>query len=182
MRKIRIVCAAAISAIAVTGWMAARWNAPPAGAIAQLDLLVRDPLLEQALARSNQANAQVTLAWVHKQDAAWRAGNSALAKTIAASQASRRIAALTRADADQIMLFDRRGLMVGALRLTHDYDQSDEAKWQGTIGSGNLHMLDEGSGPIGSDGAMARQLSRAVVDAATGAILGGVTVVWREDS
>ncbi len=75
----------------------------------------------------------------------------------------------------QIMVMDARGALVAADRPTHDYDQSDEPKWQRTVGAGQKSAVFEGtekarSGPVD-------QMSQ-VITGRDGQIIGAVTLRW----
>jgi sterol desaturase/sphingolipid hydroxylase (fatty acid hydroxylase superfamily) len=74
----------------------------------------------------------------------------------------------------QIMIMDRYGALVAADHITHDYDQSDEPKWQQTVGAQRTGPVHEGSTnlPDGTND----QVSQAVVDA-QGQIIGAITLV-----
>ena len=75
---------------------------------------------------------------------------------------------------EQIMVTGANGALVAADHVTHDYDQSDEPKWQQTVGKGNRAMVLEGRAQA-SRGIRSQQ-SLAVVDG--GRIIGAVTLLW----
>jgi sterol desaturase/sphingolipid hydroxylase (fatty acid hydroxylase superfamily) len=62
----------------------------------------------------------------------------------------------------QIMIMDRYGALVAADHITHDYDQSDEPKWQQTVGAQRIRPVHEGS--TNMKGGISDQVSQAVVD------------------
>jgi hypothetical protein len=81
-----------------------------------------------------------------------------------------------RPELEQVMVMDRRGLLIAATHATHDYDQSDEPKVQRTIEAGNSLPLDEGAGFDPEVKAHIAQASQAVRDPQSGALIGVVTV------
>jgi hypothetical protein len=76
----------------------------------------------------------------------------------------------------QVMIMDSQGALVAADHVTHDFDQSDEPKWQKTAGSKVRETVFESS-EQGPDGPI-DQLSRAITRP-DGAIIGAVTIQYR---
>jgi hypothetical protein len=71
---------------------------------------------------------------------------------------------------------DAKGLNVGQSDLTSDYWQGDEAKWKKTYLVGPKAMHVGGVKTDQSTQTLQSQLSMAVVDPASGKVIGAVTV------
>ena len=76
---------------------------------------------------------------------------------------------------EQIMVIDASGALLAADHPTHDFDQSDEAKWQKTVAAQTTAPLFEGSdkGPRG----ITDQISQSV-RGPDGKIIGAITLRW----
>jgi hypothetical protein len=142
-----------------------------------------DPLIVDAINAQNAANAGLTDADIAALDEAWSAeadiGGGALFETMLANAVSQALIA-HETDAGgmivQIWIMDNRGLNVGQSALTGDLNQGDEAKWMETyaVGAGAIHVSDvEFDQEVQ---AYVVQSSMTVVDPATGAPIGAVTV------
>jgi hypothetical protein len=81
----------------------------------------------------------------------------------------------SRGHIDQIMVIDARGALIGADHPTHDFDQSDEAKWQSTVGSHTTKPQVEGidDAPRGKIDQIAQSITSA-----DGTIIGAVLLRW----
>jgi hypothetical protein len=75
----------------------------------------------------------------------------------------------------QIMVMDKVGALVAADHITHDYDQSDEPKWQKTVGAQQLNGVHEGA--MSLENGIADQVSQAVIDPQQ-QIIGAITLVY----
>lgn len=102
-----------------------------------------DPVILAVLRRASAENDGLTAATIAGQDEAWRRqakrGRGPLLDAVIASPASRQLLLLRLPRASLIadlMLMDDRGLLVGATRLSSDYDQSDETKFERTFPDG----------------------------------------------
>ncbi len=113
---------------------------------------------------------------VWKQDRLQPPTGSLVQKLIA-SPLSQTLATL-RANSDgqilQLMVMDARGALVAADHITHDYDQSDEPKWQLTVGKSNTAPVVEMREP--QRAATLYQISKSVSNG--GEIIGALTLVW----
>jgi hypothetical protein len=146
-----------------------------------------------AFARQIASRADVTTA-ISQQNAAptvdiamldtiWRRDRlqpptGSLVQKLIASSLSQTLAKLRQASAGQIiqlMVMDKRGALVAADHITHDYDQSDEPKWQLTVGKANIVPILEWRQRQAN--AELYQISQSVVDA-RGQIIGAITLVW----
>jgi hypothetical protein len=118
-----------------------------------------------------------------KIEAAWRAEaalggkgpvTTALMNT-ALSQTLKRDIARSNGQIEQIMVIDATGALIAADHPTHDFDQSDEAKWQKTVSAQTMTPLFEGSdkGPRG----ITDQISQSV-RGPDGKIVGAITLRW----
>jgi hypothetical protein len=74
----------------------------------------------------------------------------------------------------QIMVMDQMGALVAADHITHDYDQSDEPKWQKTVGARHKEAVYEGS--MAQQNGIADQISQAVLGPQQ-QIIGAITLV-----
>jgi hypothetical protein len=75
----------------------------------------------------------------------------------------------------QVMVMDSAGCLVAADHQTHDYDQSDEPKWQNSVGANSIIPQIEES--IKGTRGTTDQISQSVRDAGN-KIIGAVTVRW----
>lgn len=172
----------ALAAMAILGALGGSvwWRAqPPAAAYEQLAKLTTRADVLAAVANAN-AEPDVDL---QERDAQWRKeaaadNEGALISQVMASALSRQLA-LDRLESDgqidQIMVMDARGGLVAADAPTHDYDQSDEPKWQRTVGAQVSTPVFEGS-DMEKRGKV-DQMSQAVV-APDGRIIGAVLLRW----
>jgi hypothetical protein len=74
----------------------------------------------------------------------------------------------------KIMVIDQIGALVAADQVTHDYDQSDEDKWQKTVGAQRKKAIYEGQ--ITHQNGIADQISQAVLGPQQ-QIIGAITLV-----
>lgn len=169
----------AVAALLVSVTM--RPPADPAGDAARtlLARLAGDPALVQTLAEACAQEAPAPDA-VAAEDAAWVEAYprpTALGRALMAAPLSVRVLELVRdaPSTDQVMVTDCQGRLAGMLRLTHDYDQSDEPKFRDTVGAGREDVLDEGWTLDRAD-RPARQLSQ-MVRGPDGQPAGVVTVI-----
>lgn len=156
------------------------WRAqPPPAAYVNLAKLAARPDIVAAISNANTGPAFD----LHARDVQWRkqvAGGlqGPLIRDVMASALSRQLV-LDRLESDgqidQIMVMDARGALVAADAPTHDYDQSDEPKWQRTVGAQIKEPVYEGSDSetLGK----VDQMSQAVVSP-EGRIIGAVLLRW----
>ncbi len=138
----------AVAALVASVTMRTPEDATGEAARALLARLAGDPALAAALAEACAEEAPAPDA-VAAEDAAWVEAYprpTALGRDLMAAPLSVRVLELVRKppSADQVMVTDCRGRLAGMLRLTHDYDQSDEPKFRDTVGAGREGVLDEG--------------------------------------
>jgi sterol desaturase/sphingolipid hydroxylase (fatty acid hydroxylase superfamily) len=171
-KRIAGLSAALVLAVAANSWIG-RGPAPSQSSLNALQqIAIRGDVRSAALAANNSpapplaVNNQQWLAEVE-------AGNTGpLIHAVMNNRLSRRLAAEAKASQgriEQVMIMDRRGALIAADHPTHDYDQSDEPKWQATAGAGSLKPLYEGR-----DNGV-EQLSQAITDS-HGQIIGAVTI------
>jgi hypothetical protein len=177
-RRIAILLLVITLLVGVNG--VAWWRAqPPQAAYDTLtDLIAREDVLS-AIANANAAPARD----LATTDIQWRreaaaANQGPLINETMATALSRQLA-LDRVQSDghiiQIMVMDARGGLVAADKPTHDYDQSDEPKWQRTAGAKIMTPVFEGSEK--TQHGTIDQISRAVAEP-NHHIVGAVTLRW----
>lgn len=156
------------------------WKAQPdQAAYGKLSELTKRDDVRAAVARSNA----LTTTNLRLLDTQWRreaaAGNAGpLIDATMATPLSRQLfgeALGSGGHIVQIMVMDARGALVAADKPTHDYDQSDEPKWQRTVGAGETNAVFEGTEKART-GAV-DQMSQ-VITARDGKIIGAVTLRW----
>lgn len=142
-----------------------------------------DAVVVETLKAQNAGHAALTQADIDRLDKAWRAETKAADKPmingLLGNPLSKYLAGRARASkglVTELFVMDERGLNAGQSDLTSDYWQGDEAKWQKTyaLGPGAVFIdkvdLDE------STQRFQVQVSATVVDPASGAAIGAVTV------
>lgn len=175
-----------ITALLLLGAPAALANdyTPKLQALAQGEIkaIVSDPVLIAAIIAQNSQTASKSQAEIDALDKSWRAEVGAAAHPmIDAVLGNPAAAVLKSAQAasggryTEIFVMDQVGLNVASSAETSDYWQGDEAKWQETFAKGAdaIHVseveLDESSQTYQA------QVSVAVADPATGAVIGAAT-------
>ena len=73
---------------------------------------------------------------------------------------------------EQIMVMDARGALIAADHPTHDFDQSDEPKWQKTVSAGETEPVWDGN-----DRGVIDQIAQSIT-APNGKIIGAVLLRW----
>ena len=144
---------------------------------------IDNPIVLTALREQNARNAALSDSQIIAMDQQWRAETGAerrpLIDRVLANELSRFLAqtkAETRGIVTEVFVMDNRGLNVGQSDVTSDYWQGDEAKWQQTflVGPGAVMIddveLDESTQTFQS------QLNMSITDAATGEVIGAITV------
>lgn len=91
------------------------------------------------------------------------------------SQSLKRDVARSNGQIEQIMVIDASGALIAADHPTHDFDQSDEAKWQNTVAARTTTPLFEGSDE--SPRGITDQISQSV-RGPDGKIIGSITLRW----
>lgn len=144
---------------------------------------IKNPILIEAVKAQNTKNASVSQSEIDTLDKTWRAevksGGGSMTKLVldnALSSFLKKVKTDSQGLYTEIFVMDNKGLNVGQSDMTSDYWQGDEAKWQKTykVGPQAMHVgkvkTDESTQTLQS------QLSMAVVDPATGKVIGAVTV------
>lgn len=177
--------ACALSAVAIAG---------PAQAINEFDGALRslatgelagwmtEPSVVAAILAQNAAHEGLSQQEIEALDGAWRAEVGAAATPMIDGVLGRPESAWLRSQEEatgglvtEVFVMDSRGLNVAQSDITSDFWQGDEAKWQETylLGAGAIHIseveLDESTQTYQS------QVSMAVTDPASGAVIGAVT-------
>jgi hypothetical protein len=150
---------------------------------AQIMPWAQDAVLIQAIQAQNVKHAGLDAAAIEALDQAWRAevGTAATPHVDAvlanaAADFLRTQVAATGGAITEVFVMDNLGLNVAASDVTSDYWQGDEAKFQETFGKGigAIHIseveFDESSQSYQA------QISFTIVDPATGAAIGAMTV------
>ena len=150
---------------------------------AEIANLAMEPLLVDAIAAQNASTSAFSLSDIEALDQAWRAEvGTASTPTItpvmenAAAELLRDRVAQYSGRITEIFVMDAQGLNVAASDVTSDYWQGDEAKHSKTYGAGagSLHISD-----VEFDESTQRyqgQISFPVIDPASGAPIGAITV------
>jgi hypothetical protein len=152
-------------------WFFAYQTRPPAAALDQLAALTRRAEIVEAL----NAAPTITSSLRKQRDATWAVNQSTLLQQPLSRQLARERAA-SHGHIRQIMVMDAGGALIAADAHTHDYDQSDESKWQRTVGAQTIAPVIEGRSR--EAGGIVWQMSQSV-RAPDGHIIGAVTLRWR---
>ena len=142
-----------------------------------------DPFFIAAISAQNTETAGIGQARIDELDALWRGqvGNdeAELIKAVMANDAAVHLRKMVESAGGAIteaFIMDQHGLNVAASHVTSDYWQGDEAKYQETylIGPDAVHFsdieLDQSTQTVQG------QVSMTIVDPATGAPIGAITV------
>jgi hypothetical protein len=142
-----------------------------------------DPVLVEAIRAQNARNAALTQAEIDALDQTWRSEVEAASAPTIATVIENAAAAFLRtrmAEAGGVIteafVMDAHGLNVAASNVTSDYWQGDEPKFTETFpkGPGAIHLSEVEFDD--SSQSYQGQLSVPVVDAATGEVVGALTV------
>ena len=142
-----------------------------------------DSRVAEAVNAQNDRHAYLSQAKIDEMDKQWRAetdtGGGKLVNSLLGNELSGYLVTIQDSSEGlfaEIFVMDDKGLNVGQSGLTSDYWQGDEAKWQKTYGKGADAMLIDDVEFDESTQTFQSQLSLPVVDPATGAVIGAVTV------
>jgi len=146
-------------------------------------VIINDPDIMNAINDQNIKSSPLTDADILALDGQWRSQigeadtpliseklNSALSKKLIQIQEQ------SEGKITEIFIMDNKGLNVAQSAITSDYWQGDEAKWQKTflVGPNAYHISeveeDESTQMFQS------QVSHAIVDPATGKVIGAITI------
>lgn len=142
-----------------------------------------DPAIINAIKAQNTTSTALTQAEIDALDKQWRSEVSSTDKAMINKVLNNALSGylqgkLTASNGlyTEIFVMDNRGLNVGQSNITSDYWQGDEAKWQDTFmqGANSIHISeveeDESTQTYQS------QLSLPVVDPASQAVIGAITI------
>lgn len=149
----------------------------------QIKPWLSDPAVVDAVKAQNAKTSALGEAEIDKLDKQWRVeakgGGGPLVNEVASSKLSAFLSAKKDASNGlfaEVFVMDAKGLNVGMSDTTSDYMQGDEAKWQKTFAVGpDAVFIDEVEFDESSK-AFQSQVSGTVVDPATGAPIGAITV------
>jgi hypothetical protein len=185
LRKLIVTTALAALFAAPGAAMAAEPHEAPAKAFAEAKLKawMADPTVVEALKAQNAAHAAFDQAKVEELDKQWRAETKAAQKPLIDAHLGSPLSAYLKklqAEAQglitEIFVMDEKGLNAGQSDVTSDYWQGDEAKWQKTFLAGPGALFIDKVEKDESSQAFQSQISMAVVDPASNAVIGAVTV------
>ncbi|MBI2610528.1 hypothetical protein HYW60_01155 [Candidatus Kaiserbacteria bacterium] len=106
--------------------------------MAQLTPLLTDGAIVQAVSASNERNRNLQLEQILKLDRQWLSAESAIARAISESSASRKLVAFQEDHPgfSEIFVTDSVGLNVAQTNKTSDFYQADESWWIQTYNNG----------------------------------------------
>jgi len=142
-----------------------------------------DAVVIDAIKAANDRHATLTKAEIEALDQQWRkeaeAGSGPLLDKVLGSDLSAYLSE-RKAEMDgtvsELFVMDNRGLTVGLSDVTTDYWQGDEDKWQKTFLAGPGAVFVDEVGFDDSAESFLSQISRTIVDPATGDAIGAITV------
>lgn len=149
----------------------------------QFEIWGQDPLLLQAITTQNQRHSRVDMDEITSLDNQWRSQfserNQPMIQDVMSNDLSRHLMEHvldTQGRITEIIVMDAHGLNVAQTAITYDYYQGDEAKYQETYlkGPGSEHVSEIEPGE--SHLIYQSQVSLPVVDPATNAVVGAVTI------
>jgi hypothetical protein len=153
--------------------------------LAEADILswAQQPTVVEAIKQQNAKHATLTDADIQRLDQQWRAeakgSGGPLSSGVLANDLSKRlkqVKAQHKGLFSEIFVMDNRGLNVGQSDMTSDYWQGDEAKWQKTFSVGPKVVFVDEVKMDESSQVLQSQVSVSIVDPATNAVIGAVTV------
>lgn len=142
-----------------------------------------DPVIVEAVRAQNEAHAGLTEADIDALDAVWRRELASAERPMIDRVLSAPLSLFLRErqrEADglitEIFVMDAKGLNVGQSDITSDYWQGDEAKWQRSFGGGPGTLFIEEASRDESTQLMQSHASLPIIDPASGAVIGAVTI------
>ncbi len=146
--------------------------------------LLSDPEVVAAIKAQNARHVGLDDAKIDVLDKQWRAeakagGKGPLIDDLMGRPLSARLKAFKQANAGivlEIFLMDDKGLNVAQADVTTDYMQGDEAKWQKTFLIGPAAVFVDDLDFDESSKSFQAQISATVVDPATKAAIGAITI------
>ena len=178
-----------VSGIAATLFTTAAWAsdahvAPMTDyANATVKQWISNDVVVQAVKAQNAKHAGLSQADIDNMDKDWRAQTDASSKPMIDAVLSNALSNFLKQQQDgaqglvtEVFVMDNLGLNVGQSEVTSDYMQGDEAKWQKTFQAGADAIFIDEVEMDESTQAFQSQLSMSIVDPATGAVIGAITV------
>jgi hypothetical protein len=146
----------------------------------EIPAVLDSPVLIEAIRAQNAEHAGIDEGRIEELDAEWRAqvgaGEAPLIDAVLGNDAAEHLREAREASAGlftEVFVMDASGLTVAASDVTSDYWQGDEAKWQRTFPTGEMHIgeieLDESTQSYQS------QVSVAIRDPETREPIGAAT-------
>lgn len=136
-----------------------------------------------AIKAQNAKHAGLSQADIDNMDKDWRAQTDASSKPMIDAVLGNALSNFLRQQKDssqglvtEVFVMDNRGLNVGQSDVTSDYWQGDEAKWQKTYSAGPDAIFVDEVEMDESTQTFQSQVSMAIVDPATGQVIGAITV------
>jgi hypothetical protein len=181
---IRLPLAAAfVAGLSTSSWAVEATDAMQAFLDNNIASWAADPVLVDAIIAQNQTTSGYDAATIEQMDAAWRAevgaGSAPTIDPVLSHPASDFLRAKLSESGGmitEIFVMDAVGLNVAATGVTSDYWQGDEAKHAETYGAGAgaVHFSDIDFDE--SSQSYQAQISVAITDPASGAVIGALTV------
>lgn len=163
--------------------LANEFEAPLKAQAEVIKVWLSDPVIIAAINSQNAANAKLTQADIDALDKQWRAETTAADQPLIQKTLGNSLSAFLKQKQTssnglyaEIFVMDNHGLNVGQSEITSDYWQGDEDKWQKTYSAGAnaIHLSEVEKDE--STQAFQAQLSLPVVDPASAAVIGAVTI------
>lgn len=149
----------------------------------QMMAWAQSSIVVEAIKAQNNKHAAFVQADIDKLDKQWmeetKGGSKPLIESILVNPLSvylKKIKADSKGLYAEIFVMDNKGLNVGQSDITSDYWQADEAKWQKTFSVGPKAIFIDKVRKDESSQALTSQVSFAIVDPATNAPIGAITV------
>lgn len=144
---------------------------------------ISDKIVVDAVKAQNAKHAGLTQTDIDNMDKDWRAQTSASSKPMIDAVLGNALSAFLRQQQEaagglvtEVFVMDNLGLNVGQSEVTSDYWQGDEAKWQKSYSAGAGAIFVDEVEMDESTQTFQAQVSMAVVDPATGEVIGAITV------
>jgi hypothetical protein len=185
-----IVCGIAGTLFASAAWASDAHVAPMTDfAKSTVKQWVANPAVVEAVKAQNAKHAGLSQADIDNMDKDWRAQTDAGSKPMIDAVLGNALSGFLRQQQEasqglvtEVFVMDNRGLNVGQSEVTSDYWQGDEAKWQKTYQAcADAIFVDEVEMDESTQ-AFQSQVSMAIVDPATGEVIGAITVGVNVDS
>jgi len=144
---------------------------------------ISDSTVIEAVKAQNAKHAGLSQSDIDNMDKDWRAQTDAGSKPMIDAVLGNALSGFLRQQQEssgglvtEVFVMDNRGLNVGQSDVTSDYWQGDEAKWQKTFQAGADAIFVDEVEMDESTQTFQSQVSMAIVDPATGEVIGAITV------